>query len=74
MFWKLICYFAGHHFKPMCEMQKNRVRYTCDDCGWQTGWMTSKQEQGFNALYCPTWGGRGSDSQGYRNQPQEAAR
>lgn len=44
------------------------VRYTCDCCDYETPWMDEKMHKLFIRAYCPTWGERGTDSQGYRER------
>lgn len=76
---KLACKFKGHFYRPVSEFrfraknlnpgtpkQSQRYRYTCERCGEKTKWMSRKENDEFNKTVCPTWGGRGSDSQGYR--------
>jgi hypothetical protein len=73
----IICKFKGHHYKPSCEMkftQANkhapmrncRYRYSCERCSKKTNWMNQKKTDLFHIEFCPTWGDKGSDSQGYR--------
>ena len=76
----LICLFRGHFYRPAYEYRyrarsesprarhtARRYRYKCDCCGALTKWMTHKQHEAFVLKFNPTWGARGSDSQGRRN-------
>jgi hypothetical protein len=64
----LLCVFRGHFYRPMHEMHRSHVRYTCDVCGTVTGWMNKRSHKIFITKHCPTWGARGSDSQGYKKE------
>lgn len=71
------CLMWGHLYRPVEEqgyvVQKNGksrrgARYTCECCGKKTKWMTVAEKKVFQISECPTWGDRGSDSQGYRRK------
>jgi hypothetical protein len=63
---QLECYVRGHFYRPSYVQIGSKVRYRCDRCGTPTDWMNREEHKLFNLEQCPTWGERGSDSQGYR--------
>lgn len=69
------CWFTKHFYRPSYEMQytqagkrapmrNRRYRYECECCGKKTKWMTNRAHEAFLDEFNPTWGPRGSDSQG----------
>lgn len=75
----IICLFLGHFYRPVYDYtyrqaahspngrkRNERFRYQCDCCGKETKWLTRTQHEKFVSKCNPTWGGRGSDSQGNR--------
>lgn len=62
----LKCYTKGHHYVPMHYQRGGKVQYECDICGKPTEWMHKRQHHEFCITFVPTWGERGSDSQGYK--------
>lgn len=63
---RLQCLVYGHRYKPWHYQQGSQVQYECCCCGRKTPWMSRVQHDLFTYYECPTWGDRGSDSQGYR--------
>lgn len=63
---RLYCNLYGHFYRPWCYQRGNKVQYECECCGELTPWMHKQVEHTFNVTFCPTWGDRGSDSQGYK--------
>lgn len=73
---RIVCLFLGHHYHPtywythrgsVRRPWRETFQYTCECCGEKTPVMTRKQHDVFERVECPTWGDRGSDSQGYRS-------
>lgn len=62
----LKCYFCGHFYHPMHFQCGSRVQYQCQCCGELTPWMHKREHHAFLLQFCPTWGDRGDDSQGYK--------
>lgn len=68
---QLTCKLKGHFYRPMHSYENiphGKVQYTCACCGKKTKWMKRKEHIKFVKKYIPTWGGRGSDSQGYKEE------
>lgn len=63
---RLYCNFYGHHYKPYYTEWGNKVQYECCCCGELTPWMHKREHREFVRTVIPSWGDRGSDSQGYR--------
>lgn len=72
----IVCLFLGHHYMPsymyshrgpLRRPWKETFQYECECCGEKTPIMNRKQHEQFIIDECPSWGGRGSDSQGYRS-------
>lgn len=69
---KISCYLYGHHFTPMYTIfYGGAVQYECDCCGYTTKRMFKKEHVEFIMKYCPTWGKREDDSQGYKSQTRK---
>lgn len=67
---RIKCWMLGHFYRPMHLSQiwsdgGERVQYTCYCCGVKTPWMRPQRLKRFEQKYRPTWGNRGSNSQGY---------
>lgn len=76
----VLCWFLGHFYRPCCHYAysvrgketprsrhtRQRYQYTCERCGFRTKQMTRTAHRAFLRAQCPTWGPRGSDSNGYR--------
>lgn len=63
---RLYCYLYGHHYHPLYIQWGGKVQYECQCCGELTPWMHKREHHAFLLKFCPTWGDRGSDSQGYK--------
>lgn len=74
---RLVCLVRGHWYRPCYEhqyrqrahcpngrMTHQRFRYECACCEAPTKWMNKAQHEVFLDKHNPTWGPRGSDSQG----------
>jgi len=75
----IICVFRRHFYRPVYDYiyyqnphspngrkRNEKFKYQCECCGRETKWMTKAQHEKFVLKYNPTWGARGSDSQGNR--------
>lgn len=62
----LYCYIYGHFYRPCYHQRGGKVQYECECCGALTPWMHKRQHREFVRTFIPTWGDRGSDSQGYK--------
>jgi len=74
----LNCAVRGHHYKPAynqksmyCSSSQRyepTFTYQCECCEELRSITGHKAHDEFLRTHCPTWGERGSDSQGYREK------
>lgn len=81
----LQCAIQGHHYVPaynqkttfnsLTRRYEQQYTYECECCEERRTIHGKEAHDYFLATHCPTWGERGSDSQGYREQrrPTETA-
>jgi hypothetical protein len=74
----IYCVIRGHHYVPsyvhhwsktawFLPRENETMTYECEHCGEKRS-VSREGHAAFLKKHCPTWGGRGSDSQGYRNE------
>lgn len=63
---RLYCNLYGHYYQPWYMQCGGKVQYECEGCGELTAWMHKREHHAFLLEFCPTWGERGGDSQGYK--------
>jgi hypothetical protein len=68
MFKWIECMLLGHKWRPAYTFYRGLAQYTCDCCGCKTPWMPPREHREWCAKVKPTWGGRGSNSQGYPDE------
>lgn len=78
LFRMLGCAVRGHHYLPSythsyvkeawyLPRTEETMTYECDDCG-EHRTVRAEDHEAFLKTHCPTWGGRGSDSQGHKRK------
>jgi hypothetical protein len=78
------CVFRGHHYYPSFHhrykqeawylaRKEETFTYECCDCDTPFVVKGKAAHKEFLAAKCPSWGGRGSDSQGYKSDTENSA-
>lgn len=73
---RLLCLLRGHHYVPSYHHSWRQAAwylprtdetftYECEDCEKPHVIKGKKAHEEFEQKFKPSWGGRGSDSQGY---------